>query len=233
MSEIILKIVGLAVFLGFVSVILPDGNVKGFAKMGIGLLFAATLLLPVTEFVRGVGSGNIAEYTAGRLRSLFAAAEIKEQVQGSGDNAAGGVTAAVIEEYCTRLSGEAAAYILEKTGILTEPSFVVCGDIASKDFGKLEYVHCKVIREPGSGVETADPADGESKKIKRIKKIEITLDGIYINGNHIFGKEDGSGSEEADRLEEEKEHARIREAVTDALRRFCGIEADQCNVFWE
>lgn len=239
LSEIVLKVVGLAVFLGFVTVILPDGNVKSFAKMGLGLVFAASLLLPVTALVNGTGGENIAAYAAGRLRSLFMTAEIKEQLQGSATLENGDAASAVIEEYTARLTKEAKNYVFAETGFLTEPTFIVCGDITSADFGKLEFVHCKVIGKPDPEEESTSGAATESenkgtggKKIKPIKKIEITIDGIYINGENIFGKDDGSTNREPDREEEERERIRIQAAITEALQKFCGIEASKCNVFW-
>lgn len=231
-----MKMIGLAVFFGFLTVILPDGRMKGFARAGIGLLFSAAVLFPAVDFIRSAGGESSAEYMEGKLRGLFAAAEMKEQTEE-------GLTGAVLEKYRARLSEEAADFVLRETGVLTEPVFVVCGDAASEGFGRIEYIHCKVIgteAEAGpaggpaggsAGGEASSPDGGSRRPFDPIRKIEITLHGLYIDGIRLFGREETADDGE-ETLAQEAERSRIRKAVTDALRRFCGVEAEQCSVFW-
>lgn len=241
MTAFLMKMIGLAVFLGFLSVILPDGRMKGFARAGIGLLFSAAVLFPAVDFIRSAGGEDSAEYMEGKLRGLFAAAEMKEQTEE-------GLTGAVLEKYRARLSEEAADFVFRETGVRTEPVFVVCGDAASERFGRIEFIHCRVIgtgaeagpeggsaggSESGSAGGEDSSSDGGSRRpFDPIRKIEITLHGLYIDGIRLFGKEETVNDGAEDSLAQEAERSRIRKAVTDALRRFCGVEAEMCSVFW-
>jgi len=223
LAEFVVKTACMALILGFITIILPDGGLKNFARTGFGIVMAAAILFPAAELIGGSDAVFAGVLSEGRFRNFLQAAELREDAETQVDGA--GVEN-ILVEYRLRLSKEAQKLIAEKTGCETDVSFTVCGDITSKNFGEIEYIHCKVLRF-NDNEESADvPGGSIMKDVNGIKKIEITSDGIQINGG-----EKNNENAEKDELNEQRET--LKHAIIKVLQGFCGVDAEQCNVFWE
>lgn len=241
MTDFVVKISCMCIILGLLLSLLRDGGVKGYAKIGLGLVFSVCLLSSLLSFAGGTsesyGMGGLASQLAGRLENMLVLAEIK------GDSASGS-SAEIIAEYKLRLKQELESSVNEKLGINVNANFVVCTDIESSEFGSVEYVHCqikdspqKIVQNEAEQGETDISDTQEEGKNSGIDKIEITPDGVFIDGEAIGGNTSGSGKDsgeitDGDNVSESKKDeiiGRIFYVISD----FCGVEREQCNIFWE
>ncbi len=229
MYEAIIKISCLALILGLCLSLLRENGVKSYARIGLGLVFSVFIIgLIPTAFGNYFGSGGtgLTEALSGKLQNILILSEIKGDY--SSDNAL-----SVTEEYKSRLKQGAESAVAEKTGFLTNVTFVVCEDISSADFGMIEHVHCQIIgfeEAEGNNTDAGIYSTSKPEADGGIDKIEITPDGIFINGEPI-GDNDSSNENDISANIADREMA--EEKIYIALQSFCGVAREKCSIFWE
>ncbi len=232
MSEFAVKISCLAVLLGIFLSLLRDGGVKNYAKIGLGLVFTVCIVTSLLNFIVGDAgldgsSGGISKAIEGKLRNALLLAEIS-----GGENSDS--SSAIMNEYKLRLKAGAEKEVLSRTGYGVSVAFAVCEDSSSADYGQILHVHCRVIGK-GNLDEQEEPVESIETQKPLSDKIEITAEGIFINGVLIGGdssKDDyGEGGAEDGITSEEREQATVK--IQQALVGFCGVTAEQCSIHWE